>query len=144
VAGTLVEGDVAAESCEVMFNEIINGVRPNQLCKPLKHGTSPVVEQEKRACQKAPDLSLSNRAREGAKIPRLLPVIYCSATKSNELPPRAAMSQDSSDSVLSVLRSLAIFTAFAFAFYFLVVWDPVGTLGDVRNYLEYRVRVPVE
>jgi hypothetical protein len=54
------------------------------------------------------------------------------------------MSQDSS--VLSVLRSLAIFTAFAFAFafYFLLLWDPVGSLGDVRNYLEHRVRVPVE
>ena len=50
----------------------------------------------------------------------------------------------SQDSVLSVLRSLAIFTAFAFAFYFLLVWNPVGTLGDVRNYLEHRVRVPVE
>jgi hypothetical protein len=54
------------------------------------------------------------------------------------------MGQDSSDSVLSVLRSLATFTAFAFAFYFFVVWDPVGSLGDVRNYLEHRVRVPIE
>jgi hypothetical protein len=54
------------------------------------------------------------------------------------------MSQDSSDSALSIVRSLAIFTAFAFAFYFLLVWNPVGSLGDVRNYLEHRVRVPVE
>jgi hypothetical protein len=52
------------------------------------------------------------------------------------------MSQDSR--VLSVLRSLAIFAAFAFAFYFLLVWNPVGTLADVRNYFEHRVRVPVE
>jgi len=25
-----------------------------------------------------------------------------------------------------------------------VVWNPVGSLGDVRNYLEHRVRVPIE
>ena len=54
------------------------------------------------------------------------------------------MTQDSSSPVFSVLRSLAIFTAFAFAFYFLLVWNPVGSLGDVRNYFEHRVRVPVE
>ena len=52
------------------------------------------------------------------------------------------MSQDSG--VLPALRSLAIFTAFAFAFYFLLVWNPVGSLSDVRNYFEHRVRVPVE
>jgi hypothetical protein len=77
---------------------------------------------------------------EGAKILHLL---YTAAQqKATNYVPRAAMSQDYS--VLSVLRSMVIFTAFAFAFYCLVVWDPVGTFGDVRNYLEYRVRTPVE
>jgi hypothetical protein len=52
------------------------------------------------------------------------------------------MSQDSG--VLPALRSLVIFTAFASALYLLLVWNPVGSLGDVRNYLEHRVRVPVE
>jgi hypothetical protein len=46
--------------------------------------------------------------------------------------------------VLPALRSLAIFTALAFGFYFLLVWNPVGSLGDVRSYVEHRVRVPVE
>jgi hypothetical protein len=52
------------------------------------------------------------------------------------------MSQDSG--VLPALRSLTICTAFAVAFYFFLVLNPVGTLGNVRNYFEYRVRVPVE
>jgi hypothetical protein len=52
------------------------------------------------------------------------------------------MSQDSG--VLPAFRSLAIFIAFASALYFLLVWNPVGSLSDVRNYFEHRVRVPVE
>jgi hypothetical protein len=77
---------------------------------------------------------------KGAKI---LPSLYTAAQqKATNHVPRAIMSQDYS--VLSALRSLVIFTAFACVFYFLVVWNPVGTLGDVRNYLEHRVRVPVE
>ena len=52
------------------------------------------------------------------------------------------MSQDSG--ALPAFRSLAIFIAFASALYFLLVWNPVGSLSDVRNYFEHRVRVPVE
>jgi hypothetical protein len=52
------------------------------------------------------------------------------------------MSQDSG--VLPAFRSLAIFIAFASALYFLLVWNPVGSLSDVRNYFEHRVRVPIE
>jgi hypothetical protein len=77
---------------------------------------------------------------EGAKI---LHSLYTAAQqKATNHVPRAAVREDYP--VLSVLRSLAIFAAFACAFYFLVVWNPVGTLGDVRGYLEHLVRVPVE
>jgi Domain of Unknown Function (DUF1259) len=47
-----------------------DGVRPNQTCKPLNHGTSPpVVEQEKRAWPKHPDFPYPTM-REGATILR--------------------------------------------------------------------------
>ncbi|MGH8650879.1 MAG: hypothetical protein ACREYE_01275, partial [Gammaproteobacteria bacterium] len=43
-----------------------------------------------------------------------------------------------------LLRPAVIFTAIYLAFYFLMVWNPIGTYGDVRGYLEYRVLVPIE
>lgn len=52
--------------------------------------------------------------------------------------------QGPSLSLISVIRPSVILTAIAIAFYFLVVWDPIGTYGDVRNYLESHVRVPLE
>jgi hypothetical protein len=44
----------------------------------------------------------------------------------------------------SLFFPFVILTAIAFALYLLVVWDPIGIYGSVRQYLEHPIRVPLE
>jgi hypothetical protein len=44
----------------------------------------------------------------------------------------------------SLFLPIVILTAIALALYLLVVWDPIGIYGSVRQYLEHSIRAPLE
>jgi hypothetical protein len=44
----------------------------------------------------------------------------------------------------SLFFPFAVLTAIAFALYLLVVWDPIGIYGSIRQYLEHPIRAPLE
>lgn len=44
----------------------------------------------------------------------------------------------------SLFFPFVILTAIAFVLYLLVVWDPIGIYGSIRQYLEHPIRAPLE
>jgi hypothetical protein len=44
----------------------------------------------------------------------------------------------------SLFFPFVILSAIAFALYLLVVWDPIGIYGSIRQYLEHPIRAPLE
>jgi hypothetical protein len=44
----------------------------------------------------------------------------------------------------SLFLPIVLFTVIALALYLLVVWDPIGIYGSIRQYLEHPIRAPLE